>query len=194
MGAILNVLLERTTNIVVDSERAPRSVSSLMVRRHDELPIRLASSTGPLRQRRGGCGRRWRSRGTSSRDLKRWSKDRMTRPRATSQPASTDSRSGLSRFAFRCRSARPADLHEPDFAPSAGGPIWRPGSTRGHPYSIPTTGRDSAVAQTDDRTCACSADRCARVARRHVSYTIFEGTSEIQRLVVARAISGLHIP
>jgi alkylation response protein AidB-like acyl-CoA dehydrogenase len=25
-------------------------------------------------------------------------------------------------------------------------------------------------------------------------YTIFEGTSEIQRLVVARAISGLHIP
>jgi len=27
-----------------------------------------------------------------------------------------------------------------------------------------------------------------------VSYTIFEGTSEIQRLVVARIISGLHIP
>jgi acyl-CoA dehydrogenase len=25
-------------------------------------------------------------------------------------------------------------------------------------------------------------------------YTLFEGTSEIQRLVVARAISGLHIP
>jgi acyl-CoA dehydrogenase len=25
-------------------------------------------------------------------------------------------------------------------------------------------------------------------------YTIFEGTSEIQRLVVARAISGMHIP
>ena len=25
-------------------------------------------------------------------------------------------------------------------------------------------------------------------------YTIFEGTSEIQRLVVARSISGLHIP
>ena len=24
-------------------------------------------------------------------------------------------------------------------------------------------------------------------------YTIFEGTSEIQRLIVARAISGLHI-
>jgi alkylation response protein AidB-like acyl-CoA dehydrogenase len=26
------------------------------------------------------------------------------------------------------------------------------------------------------------------------TYTLFEGTSEIQRLVVARAISGLHIP
>jgi acyl-CoA dehydrogenase len=25
-------------------------------------------------------------------------------------------------------------------------------------------------------------------------YTLFEGTSEIQRLVVARAISGMHIP
>jgi alkylation response protein AidB-like acyl-CoA dehydrogenase len=30
--------------------------------------------------------------------------------------------------------------------------------------------------------------------RSAVSYTIFEGTSEIQRLVVARSISGLHIP
>jgi alkylation response protein AidB-like acyl-CoA dehydrogenase len=26
------------------------------------------------------------------------------------------------------------------------------------------------------------------------TYTIFEGTSEIQRLVIARAISGIHIP
>jgi hypothetical protein len=26
------------------------------------------------------------------------------------------------------------------------------------------------------------------------NYTIFDGTSEIQRLVVARSISGLHIP
>ena len=25
-------------------------------------------------------------------------------------------------------------------------------------------------------------------------YTIFEGTSEIQRLIIARAISGVHIP
>jgi alkylation response protein AidB-like acyl-CoA dehydrogenase len=27
-----------------------------------------------------------------------------------------------------------------------------------------------------------------------MTYTIFEGTSEIQRLVIARAISGVHIP
>jgi alkylation response protein AidB-like acyl-CoA dehydrogenase len=30
--------------------------------------------------------------------------------------------------------------------------------------------------------------------RADPNYTIFEGTSEIQRLVVARAISGVHIP
>jgi acyl-CoA dehydrogenase len=29
--------------------------------------------------------------------------------------------------------------------------------------------------------------------RSKYSYTIFEGTSEIQRLVIARAISGVHI-
>jgi alkylation response protein AidB-like acyl-CoA dehydrogenase len=33
-----------------------------------------------------------------------------------------------------------------------------------------------------------------RGERGLVIYTIFEGTSEIQRLVIARAISGLHIP
>ncbi|WP_349308014.1 acyl-CoA dehydrogenase family protein [Pseudofrankia sp. BMG5.36] len=31
------------------------------------------------------------------------------------------------------------------------------------------------------------------LAARSKPYTIFEGTSEIQRLVIARAISGLHI-
>jgi alkylation response protein AidB-like acyl-CoA dehydrogenase len=36
--------------------------------------------------------------------------------------------------------------------------------------------------------CGCPDRRPSR------TYTIFEGTSEIQRLVVARAISGLHIP
>src|SRR5262249_11506564 len=30
--------------------------------------------------------------------------------------------------------------------------------------------------------------------QRESTYTIFEGTSEIQRLVIARAISGVHIP
>jgi acyl-CoA dehydrogenase len=32
-----------------------------------------------------------------------------------------------------------------------------------------------------------------RVARHSNTYTIFEGTSEIQRLIIARAISGVHI-
>ncbi len=31
------------------------------------------------------------------------------------------------------------------------------------------------------------------VGQAEGSYTIFEGTSEIQRLVIARSISGLHI-
>jgi alkylation response protein AidB-like acyl-CoA dehydrogenase len=30
--------------------------------------------------------------------------------------------------------------------------------------------------------------------RSAMNYTIFEGTSEIQRLVIARSISGVHIP
>jgi acyl-CoA dehydrogenase len=34
----------------------------------------------------------------------------------------------------------------------------------------------------------------ARSRRAENSYTIFEGTSEIQRLVIARSVSGLHIP
>jgi alkylation response protein AidB-like acyl-CoA dehydrogenase len=34
----------------------------------------------------------------------------------------------------------------------------------------------------------------ALVGRSDVIYTIFEGTAEIQRLVIARSISGLHIP
>ena len=32
------------------------------------------------------------------------------------------------------------------------------------------------------------------MARDAKIYTIFEGTSEIQRLVIARAVSGMHIP
>ena len=43
-----------------------------------------------------------------------------------------------------------------------------------------------------------AANEAAHISRRgelaKANYTIFEGTSEIQRLVVARSISGLHIP
>jgi hypothetical protein len=46
---------------------------------------------------------------------------------------------------------------------------------------------------TNART-ACSEDLSLLPLRGEVSYTIFEGTSEIQRLVVARAVSGPHIP
>jgi hypothetical protein len=34
---------------------------------------------------------------------------------------------------------------------------------------------------------------CGRVEQVDDTYTIFEGTSEIQRLVIARSISGIHI-
>lgn len=40
---VLHVLLERTSSITLDDERAPRWVHSLMVRRHDELPVVLAA-------------------------------------------------------------------------------------------------------------------------------------------------------
>jgi alkylation response protein AidB-like acyl-CoA dehydrogenase len=50
------------------------------------------------------------------------------------------------------------------------------------------------------RTLAFHTDRChvtfgkdGHTARELANYTIFEGTSEIQRLIIARAISGLHI-
>jgi cytochrome P450 len=40
---VLTVLLERTSSITVDPERSPRWVNSLMVRRHEELPVRLVA-------------------------------------------------------------------------------------------------------------------------------------------------------
>jgi alkylation response protein AidB-like acyl-CoA dehydrogenase len=35
--------------------------------------------------------------------------------------------------------------------------------------------------------------KTAQPCRSHVIYDIFEGTAEIQQLVIARAISGMHI-
>lgn len=40
---VLSVLLERTSDITLDPDRPPRWVDSLMVRRHEELPVRLAA-------------------------------------------------------------------------------------------------------------------------------------------------------
>ena len=41
---VLTVLLERTASITLDSRHVPRWVNSLMVRRHEQLPIRLIAS------------------------------------------------------------------------------------------------------------------------------------------------------
>jgi cytochrome P450 family 144 len=40
---VLKVLLERTSGITLDPERAPRWTNSLMVRRHEQLPVRLVA-------------------------------------------------------------------------------------------------------------------------------------------------------
>jgi cytochrome P450 len=40
---VLTVLLERTASITLDAERTPRWVNSLMVRRHEQLPLRLVA-------------------------------------------------------------------------------------------------------------------------------------------------------
>jgi cytochrome P450 len=40
---VLAVLLERTSSITLDPEHAPRWANSLMVRRHEELPVRLVT-------------------------------------------------------------------------------------------------------------------------------------------------------
>jgi hypothetical protein len=49
------------------------------------------------------------------------------------------------------------------------------------------TRREEGLTGEDDR------GRTAPAGRFFGSYTIFEVTSEIQRLVIARAISGVHI-
>ena len=58
---------------------------------------------------------------------------------------------------------------------------------------------ETAVRVTERRsrssaaTATCASTPVERWHRDAKIYTIFEGTSEIQRLVIARAISGLHI-
>lgn len=62
------------------------------------------------------------------------------------------------------------------------------------PTFIPTTGWTRWTCEPSVDTKLVWLDVCD-LGRRFVrTYTIFEGTSEIQRLVIARAISGLHIP
>jgi hypothetical protein len=74
-----------------------------------------------------------------------------------------------------------ADIFEPIFA--------------GHvPTFVPTTPRTrwnrGSLADARPNSSAVY----GRVGHRLGTYTLFEGTSEIQRLVVARALSGMHIP
>jgi cytochrome P450 len=47
---VLSVLLDRTDSITLDPGRPPRWVQSLIVRRHEELPVRLASRSQPSKQ------------------------------------------------------------------------------------------------------------------------------------------------
>jgi hypothetical protein len=59
-----------------------------------------------------------------------------------------------------------------------------------YPYNAPNLPGFNATRRTRFRT---STDSPALPGRCRRSYTIFEGTSEVQRLVIARAISGVHI-
>jgi hypothetical protein len=59
-----------------------------------------------------------------------------------------------------------------------------------HPYNASNLAGFDATRRTETRT---SAHSPALPERGQRSYTIFEGTSEVQRLVIARSISGVHI-
>ncbi len=59
--------------------------------------------------------------------------------------------------------------------------------------TIPTTGWTEAYRTEKSLDAAGWADAKVLVRPHKRSFTIFEGTSEIQHLVIARAISGLHI-
>ena len=61
------------------------------------------------------------------------------------------------------------------------------------PISSLQLGRTRSIRSTAWTRMCRSAHRMKFTGRSDNNYTIFEGTSEIQRLVIARAISGLHI-
>jgi hypothetical protein len=62
------------------------------------------------------------------------------------------------------------------------------------PTFIPTTRNNSPVETDTPRESSLRSGREVTQRTSDVTYSIFEGTAEIQRLVVARSISGLHIP
>jgi hypothetical protein len=62
------------------------------------------------------------------------------------------------------------------------------------PTFVPTTGRTGWNSRDAVDARRNSSATRGRDGHRPGTYTLFEGTSEIQRLVIARAASGMHIP
>jgi hypothetical protein len=62
------------------------------------------------------------------------------------------------------------------------------------PTFVPTTGRIGAESSDSMDGGPYASAMSGLSGRRSGTYTLFEGTSEIQRLVIARAASGMHIP
>jgi hypothetical protein len=62
------------------------------------------------------------------------------------------------------------------------------------PTFVPTTGRTRRISQEMMDSGANVSHTAGRDGHGTGTYTLFEGTSEIQRLVIVRAASGMHIP
>jgi hypothetical protein len=62
------------------------------------------------------------------------------------------------------------------------------------PTFVPTTARTGRNRRDSVDARANASHTAGPDGHRRGTYTLFEGTSEIQRLVIARAASGLHIP